>query len=479
MAPNYLAILPEISLAVLAFILLVIDLRLPQDRKTVLAGITAAGFAAVMVLTVLFARPGAAPESVWGGMLRHDTAAFVFRLIFLFGAAVTALFTIGWKQIEKRGEFYVLLVLSTLGMTLMGAAGDLIMLFLAIETASIPLYVMAGFMTGDDKSTESGFKYLLFGALTSSVMVYGFSLLYGFGGTTDIYKLATAVGTGELPVLGLLGALVLTLAGFGFKIAAVPFHFWAPDVYEGAPTPVTAFLSTASKAAGFAVVARFMLAAFPAEVLPQGLSVIALISVLSMTLGNAAALSQKNIKRMLAYSSIAHAGYVLMGVAAASLLGVTSVVYYLAVYLVTNLAAFGVVIIFFNTVGSDEIKDYAGLSRRSPALALALMLAFLSLAGVPPLGGFFAKILVFAAAVEAGLIWLAIAGVLNAILGLYYYLMVLKVIYLDRSENDNQPVAVARPHGIALVVCLLLVVFLGTVFGPMYDWSVLAASGLF
>ncbi len=479
MAPNYLAILPEISLAVLAFILLVIDLRLPQGRKTVLAGITAAGLAAVMVLTVLFARPGAAPESVWGGMLRHDTAAFVFRLIFLFGAAVTALFTIGWKQIEKRGEFYVLMVLSTLGMTLMGAAGDLIMLFLAIETASIPLYVMAGFMTGDDKSTESGFKYLLFGALTSSVMVYGFSLLYGFGGTTDIYKLAAAVGSGELPVLGLLGALVLTLAGFGFKIAAVPFHFWAPDVYEGAPTPVTAFLSTASKAAGFAVVARFMLATFPAEVLPQGLSVIALISVLSMTLGNAAALSQKNIKRMLAYSSIAHAGYVLMGVAAASLLGVTSVVYYLAVYLVTNLAAFGVVIIFFNTAGSDEIKDYAGLSRRSPALALALMLAFLSLAGVPPLGGFFAKILVFAAAVEAGLIWLAIAGVLNAILGLYYYLMVLKVIYLDRSEKDDQPVPVARPHAIALVVCLLLVVFLGTIFGPMYDWSVLAASGLF
>ncbi|TAK12966.1 MAG: NADH-quinone oxidoreductase subunit N [Anaerolineae bacterium] len=479
MGANYLAILPEISLAVLAALLILIDLRLKPERKHILPGLTAGGLLLVLVATLLFARPAAgAGESIWGGMLRHDLAAYIFRIIFLFGAAATAILTQGWKTVERRGEFYVLLVLSTLGMTLMAASADLIMLFLAIETASIPLYVMAGFMTSDDKSTEAGVKYLLFGAATSAVMLYGFSLLYGFAGTTDLYELSAAAAAGDLPVLGLAGVLVLALAGFGFKVAVVPFHFWAPDVYEGAPTPVTAFLSTASKAAGFAVILRFLLAAYPLEVANWG-GLVAVMAVVSMTVGNAAALAQKNIKRLLAYSSIAHAGYILMGIAAGTVLGATGVVYYLAVYLVTNMAAFAVVIIFFNVVGSDDIASYAGLSRRHQGLAFAMLVAFLSLAGVPPLGGFFAKILVFAAAVEANLVWLAIAGVLNAILGLYYYLMVLKVIYLDRSEDESKPLPVRRSHMAVLVVCLVLVLVLGTVLGPLYDWSTIAAGGLF
>ena len=472
-----LAILPEISLLAVVAVVFVADLLLPERSRGALAWITAAGLAVTLALTILFAVPGTEGELMWGGMLRHDWLAFVFKLLFLVAALLTTLFTIGWKPIWHKGEFYVLLLTSTIGMTLMAASADLIMLFLSIETTSIPLYVMAGFMTRDDKSTEAGFKYLLFGAVTTGVMLYGLSLLYGFAGTTNLYEMAAGISAAGIPGPVLVGTVVLILLGFGFKVALVPLHFWAPDVYEGAPTPVTAFLSTASKAAGFAVLARVMLAAFP-SILTDWQAIIAIGAALSMTLGNVVALTQRNIKRLLAYSSIAHAGYALLGVAAASELGVTSMVYYFLAYTVTQMAAFGVVIIVWHKIGSDEIADYAGLSRRSPMLALAMLLSFLSLAGVPPLGGFIAKILVFAAAVDSGLVWLAFLGVLNSIVGLYYYLIVLKVVYLS-APKDEQPVPVARPHAAALLVSILLVLILGILLSPWYGWAAASAAGLF
>lgn len=472
-----LAILPEISLLVVMVVVFLADLLLAERSRGALAGITAAGLAVTLALTILFAVPGAEGELMWGGMLRHDWLAFVFKLLFLVAALLTTLFTIGWKPIWHKGEFYVLLLISTMGMTLMAASADLIMLFLSIETTSIPLYVMAGFMTRDDKSTEAGFKYLLFGAVTTGVMLYGLSLLYGFAGTTNLYEMAAGISAAGISSPVLVGTVVLILLGFGFKVALVPLHFWAPDVYEGAPTPVTAFLSTASKAAGFAVLARVMVAAFP-SILTDWQAIVAIGAALSMTLGNVVALTQRNIKRLLAYSSIAHAGYALLGVAAASELGVTSMVYYFLAYTVTQMAAFGVVIIVWHKIGSDEIADYAGLSRRSPMLALAMLLSFLSLAGVPPLGGFIAKILVFAAAMDSGLVWLAFLGVLNSIVGLYYYLIVLKVVYLS-APKDEQPVPVARPHAAALLVSILLVLILGILLSPWYGWAAASAAGLF
>jgi NADH-quinone oxidoreductase subunit N len=430
-----------------------------------------------MLFTAVFAQPGADSELIWGGMLRHDWLAFIFKLLFLFAALLTTMFTIGWADVWRKGEFYVLLLTSTIGMTLMAASADLIMLFLAIETTSIPLYVMAGFMTHDDKSTESGFKYLLFGAVTTGVMLYGLSLLYGFAGTTNFYDMDAGLSAAAIPGPVLVGTLMLILLGFGFKVALVPLHFWAPDVYEGAPTPVTAFLSSASKAAGFAVLLRVMLAVFP-SILTDWQAILAIAAALSMTVGNVVALTQRNIKRLLAYSSISHAGYALLGVAAASELGVISVVYYFLVYTVTQMAAFGIVIIVWHKIGSDEIEDYAGLSRRSPMLALAMLLAFLSLAGVPPLGGFIAKILVFAAAIDAGLVWLAFLGVLNSIVGLYYYLIVLKVVYLS-PPKDEQTVTVSRPHAAALLVSVLMVLLLGIVLAPWYEWAAASAASLF
>lgn len=473
-----LAILPEISILVLAAVILTLELILPEEQHGVLGWVTAAGLGLIAVLGLAFSRPASEGYQMWGGMLRQDWLAFTFKILFLFAAAATALFASDLPKIGKRGEFYLLMLASTLGMIMMASAADLIMLYLAIETTSIPLYVMAGFLTTDDKSTESGFKYLLFGALTSAIMLYGFSLLYGFTGTTDIYQLAAHAQSGSVSNLLLFGSLALVLVGFGFKISAVPFHFWAPDVYEGSPTPVAGFLSTASKAAGFAVLARVLFAAFPA-IAPYWGAIIAALATATMTLGNLLALAQKNIKRMLAYSSIAHAGYAMIGVVVVSYLGITSMVFYLVVYVVTNLLAFGVVSAVGKITGSDEIASYSGLSRRSPWLALALLVAFLSLAGMPPFGGFVVKFAVFAAAVDAQLYWLAIIGVLNSIVGLYYYLTVLKFVYLYRSEDEDKPLPISRPYVLALTVLALGVILLGTIFAPWFGVASSAAVAIF
>ncbi len=473
-----MAVLPEIALLVLAGLVLLLDMIFKRSRPGLLGGASTLGLLAVLVIAVVFSRPVSGDELILGGMLRHDWPAFTFKVVVLFAAAVSALLSTGLKELSERGEYFALMIVATLGMNLMAASADLMMLFLAIETTSIPLYVLAGFIKGDDKSSESGLKYFLFGAMTSAVMLYGFSLLYGFAGETNLYSLAVAMRAGTLSPWLIASMAVLVLVGFAFKISAVPFHFWSPDVYEGAPTPITAFISTASKAAGFAVLVRFMLAVFPA-IEGQWTWILAVMATATMTIGNLLALAQKNIKRLLAYSSVAHAGYAMIGLVALSTFGAASIVFYLAAYMITNLAAFAVVILFARTAGSEEISDYAGLSRRSPGLALALLVALLSLGGMPPLAGFVAKVYVFAAAVESGWVWLAFIGVLNAIVGLYYYLTILKVVYLYRSERDDVPIAVPRVYGVGLALCVLAIVLIGSLSAPWLDWAVQAAQSLF
>ena len=473
-----LIVLPEILLLVLAGVILVVGLTSQRSRGLLLAWLTALGLTGILIITLLYGRPGENEVLIFGGMLRHDWMAFSFKVLFLFAAAMTALLSIDVEGVEDRGEYFALLVVATLGMSLMAASADMIMLFLAIELTSIPLYILAGFMKGDDKSTEAGLKYFLFGALTSAVMLYGFSLLYGFSGDTNIYRLSEAMHAGAVSPWMIGGMAVLVLVGFSFKISAVPFHFWAPDVYEGAPTPITSFISTASKAAGFAVLLRFMLAVFPA-IEAEWATLLAIVATVTMTIGNLLALAQTNIKRLLAYSSIAHAGYAMIGLVALSSFGTASVIFYLIGYVVTNIAAFAVVILFARSAGSDEIVDYAGMSRRSPWLALVLLVALLSLGGMPPLAGFVAKFYVFAAAVESGWIWLAFVGVLNAIIGLYYYMTVLKVVYLYRSEDENKPIAIPRSYALVLVICVIAILAIGTLSAPWLDWSINSALSLF
>lgn len=475
-----LPILPQILLLILGFVVLGLDVILPREKQRSLGWVTAVGIALIMVAALLVVHPGDAPVQMWGGMLVWDWMSFVFMLLFLFGAAATALIAMDQDELGGRGESYVLLIAATIGATFMASAGDLVMLFLAIETVSIPMYVLAGFVARSNESTEAGFKYLLFGAMTSALLLYGFSLIFGFSGTTNLAEIAAVYSSGKLSWTLAAGTLVLVLVGLGFKTSIVPFHFWAPDVYQGSPTPISGFLSTVSKAAGFAALARVLFYVFGGPIDSQlWVTILSGLSIATMTLGNLAAIAQRNIKRMLAYSSIAHAGYILIGlVAFRSQLGLVSVVYYLAAYLATNLAAFGVVSAYGRIVGSDDMTAYYGMSRRSPGLAFAMLVAFLSLAGMPPFAGFIAKVFIFAAAVNVNMISLAVIGVLNSILGLYYYLTVLKYVYLYRSEGDETPLPVSGSFKLAIGVLCVAIVLIGTVFSPWFNWAATAAQAM-
>jgi NADH-quinone oxidoreductase subunit N len=469
------AILPELALVVLAGVVMTMDVVLTENRKRLLGLTTAAGSFVIIAVALLFSQPTG--ELIWGGMVRNDMAAFVFRLMFIFAGAITALLSLDVKGVAHKGDYYAIMLGAVVGMCFMALAADIIMLYLAVETTGIAGYVLAGYVRKDDRSAEAGLKYFLFGAATSAVMLYGLSLVYGFTGETNLNAIAVVFVSGEVGISAILAAAILILVGVGFKMAIVPFHFWAPDVYEGAPTPVTGFISTASKTAGFAVLMRVFITGMSAS--ESWLPMLVVLAVVTMTLGNLLALAQKNIKRLLAYSSIAHAGYALVAFVAYSELGMAATMFYLMAYVVTNLAAFGVVILVARSSGSDEIAGYAGMSRRSPYLALAMLVAFLSLAGMPPLAGFFGKFYVFAAAVEAGLVWLAFVGVLNAIVGLYYYLVVLKVVYVNPEPEGTGAVEVPRAYGVALAVLSAGIILLGTASSPWFAWALRAAQGLF
>jgi len=480
---TFASILPEILILILGMLVLIVEPFWKEEQRRNVGWLTAGGLLISMVISLLFGQPGA-PTTTLGGMVRFDWLGFFFKMLFMFAGAATALLLMDNEKVGHRGEAYLLLLASLLGMNLMAASADLVMLYLAIETTSIPLYVLSGFMLADEKSTEAGFKYLLFGALTSTVMLYGFSLLFGFSGTTNIYQLAGMFTSSNLPPIVAFGVLALVLVGIGFKVSIVPFHFWAPDVYEGAPTPVAGFLSTASKAAGFAVLVRLFFVAFPAgtDLARLWVPSLAILSAVTMTVGNLLALPQTNIKRLIAFSSISHAGYAMIGVVALSQLGAASVVFYLAAYILTNLLAFGIVMAFSRITGLEDLKDYAGMSRRSPWLGLMMLAAFLSLAGMPPFGGFVAKVVVFAAGIQAGYVWLVIIGIVNSVIGVYYYLNAMKYVYLYRmpeQDEENHPLPLTRPYVIALAALVIGVILIGTVFAPWFGWSDAAALNLF
>jgi NADH-quinone oxidoreductase subunit N len=478
----FASILPEILILILGMLVLIVEPFWKEEQRRNVGWLTAGGLFVSMLISLLFGQPGQ-PIATLGGMIRFDWLGFFFKLLFMFAGAATALLLMDNEKVGRRGEAYLLLLASLLGMNLMAVSSNLVMLYLAIETTSIPLYVLAGFMVGDDKSAEAGFKYLLYGVLTSTIMLYGFSLVFGFSGTADLYQLAELFKVGELSLVTAFAVLALILVGIGFKVSIVPFHFWAPDVYEGAPTPIAGFLSTASKAAGFAVLIRLFFVAFPGRDLAFSWTIaLAILSAITMTVGNLLALPQTNIKRLLAYSSIAHAGYALIGVVAFTKLGAASVVFYLAAYILTNLLAFGIAMAFSKVTGFEDLKDYAGMSRRNPTLALMMLAAFLSLTGMPPFGGFVAKVIVFAAGVQAGYVWLVVLGIINSVIGVYYYLNALKYVYLYRMPNEdeeNHPVPLTRPYAIALAILAIGVILIGVVFAPWFGWSEAAALNLF
>ncbi|MEW5985317.1 MAG: NADH-quinone oxidoreductase subunit N [Chloroflexota bacterium] len=480
---SVLALAPEAGLLILLTAVIFYDRALKPTERRRLGMLTAWGTLVILLVTVglwLFANePGPQPASLWGGMIRHDLVTLVFRVIFLIAVFATSLISMDTERLQ-RGEYYALLLAATIGFSLMAASADLIMLFVALETASLSLYVLAGYVTEEKRSVEAGMKYFVYGAFASAIMLYGLSLLYGLTRETNLYVIGRIIAPFDLIPIVLL-AVVMIIVGFGFKIAVVPFHFWAPDVYEGAPTPVTAFVSTASKAAGFAVFVRVLLAGvmgFP-DYSSEWWAMLVAMCIVTMTLGNLLAIFQTNIKRMLAYSSIAQAGYALIGLVTLSHDGSAAILFYLLYYVVSNIAAFGVIVLFSNLTGSDELKDLSGLSRRSPYLALVLLIALLSLAGIPPTAGFFGKFFLFKAAVDAGLWWLALIGILNAFVSLYYYLSVAKYLYLYRSPDEHVTIPVSRAAQVALAITTFAILYLGVVAGPAFEWTRLAAGAFF
>lgn len=488
------SVLPEVGLTALAIVVLFADLYGSAVTRRNVVYISAVGMALLALAPLIWLPDPALFENgtlLWGGMVNYDPLSQIFKVMLLLAGAVTCLMAAGDKGVGDKGEFYLIVIVATLGGVMMSSASDLILVFVALETLSIPLYMLASFRRGDSRSAESGMKYFLYGAFASAIMLFGFSLLYGFTGTTNLSGMAAALGGGGGDsLIGVMTALVMVVVGFGFKIGAVPFHFWTPDVYEGAPTPVTAFVSVSSKAASFALLLRFLTAAFPAELVIGGViiqdfwvNLLIVVSIVSMTLGNVVALRQSNIKRLLAYSSIAQAGYTLIGVAALQgaddSLAVASVSFYMFMYIFTNLLVFGGVILFISATDTEAISDMAGLNRRSPWLALFITIGLLSLGGIPPAAGFFGKFFLFQAAVKANLVGLALIAVTNAIIALYYYLVVIKVMYVDVGPDDDKPIALPRAYAWSLGITALVVILLGTIaVTPIYDWATLGAAGL-
>jgi NADH-quinone oxidoreductase subunit N len=476
--------IPEITLAVFAIAVILLDLGVRQ--KSALSWVSIAG--------LLIA--GGVSMAMWGGnyspqftnMLAVDDFAMFFNVLFAGIAILVVLATTDYASKFERfqGEYYALILLSTLGMMLMAAAADLISLYVSVELTSISLYVLVSFLK-DKKSTEASLKYLLLGAIASAVLLYGMALVFGFTGETQLGAIANALQTMKLNSIisspALLMGIVLLVAGFGFKIAAVPFQMWVPDVYEGAPTPITAYLSVGSKAAGFAIILRVFYSAFgtPEWLTANWGMIFAVLSVISMTIGNIVAIPQTNIKRMLGYSSIAQAGYLMVGLAAlgfapaASVDGQSGVLFFLASYALTNLGAFIAIIAITNQINSDEIADFAGMGKRAPLLALALTFCLISLIGIPPAAGFMAKFFLFRAAVVNDLLWLVVIAVLNSVISAYYYLRVVKVMWLGEPASPGKVPSSGAPR-FALFICALGVLLLGIIPGLVMQLAEIAGN---
>ena len=469
---------PETALALGLLAVVLVDSTLVAWRGPATRALAAASLAAALGFALELQAAGA-QGTLFSGMLAVDALASAFKLVLVAAGLLTVL-AFSFRNSRElhglgQGELYALVLALVLSCLLLAAANDLVMLYLALEMVSLTSYVMVAYLKGDRMSNEASLKYILFGAASTGSMLYGLSIFYGLAGTTSLPGLQEyfAGGVPDANRFAVYTATLLALAGLGFKVAAVPFHFWCPDVYQGAATPVTALLSVLPKAAGLAIALRFFYGALsvPGE-RPWDLSggidwpaLLMLVSVLTMTLGNVAALTQTNMKRLLAYSSIAHAGFLLMGIVALSENGARGLLVYLAAYLVMNLGAFLVVTLVHLHDGSFDLRDYPGLYRRAPLLTLAMAFCLLSLVGLPPFVGFLAKLYVFAAVIEQGMGIYATIGAVNAAIAAYYYFKVLKVMTID-SGNEEKP-----PLRLALVDQAWLVFFLLANVVPLFYWE--------
>jgi NADH-quinone oxidoreductase subunit N len=454
---DFYYILPELVITAGSLAVLVADVLLPR-RSPALLWVTVAVLLATLASLMPFANVNI---EIAQGLIAVDDFSFFFKIVFLVAALMTVLMSARYLEIEgaSPGEYYFLILCATLGMMIMAGGIDLITSFIGLETMAVSFYILAGFIKPNQRSNEAAVKYFLLGAFSLGILLYGMSILYGLSGSTNMRAMA-AVFAGQERSLLLVLAVILVVCGMAFKIAAVPFHMWAPDVYEGAPTPITAFLSVGSKAASFAMLLRIFTIAVPSMNADWRL-LFEVLAIVTMTVGNLAALTQTNIKRMLAYSSIAHAGYLLIGVVAYTPRGVAAMLIYLLIYAFMQLGAFAVVIMMRrrDMIG-DELKDLSGLYLRHPFAAFAMLLFMLSLGGIPPTAGFMGKFWLFSAAIEAGYVWLAVIGVLNSAISLYYYIRIVVFMYVKKETTGSEPTA-SPALAFTLAVAVIATIGLG------------------
>ncbi len=481
---------PELAVSVTILVVVVFDLIFNKNKKIIpyiaLLGIVVTGYYVIQQ----YALSGTAfPTSGKYGMVTVDAFASFFKMIVLIATLCIVIFSYYSDEIIKTqgrlGEYYTLIFGMVLGMFVMISASDLILIYLSMELMSLSSYVLAGFTKLRTRNSEAALKYLIYGAISSGLMLFGISLVYGMTGTTNLYQLNAALQGADVNLYTVGFALILIFAGIGYKISAAPFHFWTPDVYEGAPISITAYLSVASKAAGFALLMRFLKTTFVTYVDPHGSwqlfnifdwqTLLILISVLTMTLGNFAALWQDNLKRMLAYSSIAHAGYMLLGVLVLTNKGVSAVMFYFFVYLIMNLGAFFVVMIIANKIGSENIDDYDGLGYSSPFLGVTFGIFLVSLTGLPPTAGFIGKLNLFVALLDKQMVVVAVIAVINSVVSLYYYIRVLKHMFLTKRD-EKISIPVPMPAFLFILVMATTTIFFGIYFTPITSWAQNAAA---
>jgi NADH-quinone oxidoreductase subunit N len=462
MVNDLILLIPQLIPVIAGIVLMLLEPFTPQGRKGRMP-IIAVLAAAIAAYSLQFQWSNHS-HILFDGMLIIDNFTIFFQWLFLIIIGISAVLSMKFNERESvnRGEYYALLLFACSGMSLMAASGDLILTFLGIEILSIATYILAGFKRSDIRSNESSLKYFLLGSFATAILLYGIALIYGGTGSTNylvIRKIAFVQGDIQSTTLVGFGLL---LVGFGFKVALVPFHSWVPDVYEGAPTPVTAFMAVGPKAAGFAALIRLLVQAFP-YLAQDWTSILWLLAILTMTLGNVVAVLQTNVKRMLAYSAIAHAGYILVGIVANSELGFSAVLFYVVIYTVMNLVAFSVVLSFSGKGDMRvQLSDYAGLGRRAPLAAAALSLALISLAGIPLTGGFIGKFYLFSAAIQKGYIGLTVIAVLNSVVSVFYYFRLMIYMYMrEPGEETPEPEPLSRPVQAIIGMGLIIIVLLG------------------
>ncbi|MBI2171620.1 MAG: NADH-quinone oxidoreductase subunit N [Chloroflexi bacterium] len=470
---NLYLLWPEFLLAGLAFVVLTADFFLPAERKNYLALVSILGLAALIIFTTAFLLNRNA--ALYGGLILIDRFSLLFKVTFL-GLGILMVWSSAdfvKRYLSHPGEYYAMVLFSILGMVVMASAGELLTAYIGLELLSFSLYVLVSHAREDLKSNEAGTKYILLGAFASALLLYGISMVYGvvvqvgIPAPTTFEAIATYVArVNSLPVSFLVG-MALIIAGLGFKVAAVPFHMWTPDVYEGAPLPVTAYLAVGSKVAAFALILRLFAQAFlPA--IEEWQTIIAILAAATMVLGNLVALAQRNIKRLLAYSSIGQVGYLLMGIAALSASASNALILHLVGYGVTNLAAFVAVIAFYNATGKDEVADFAGLADRNPFIAMALTVSLFSLAGLPIFAGFITKFYLFLAAAQADMLWLTGIAVFASLISLYYYLIVIRQMYVEEAQVKT-PLSLSWVTGGLLGLLTLGTVLIGVYPKPLVD----------